>query len=65
MSSRPAVKPAKGLRKLERWIVGLTMSIIAFVLEKIVMRSVKKRAPEPVPSTLTSKGGEVDLDDLR
>ena len=62
MSSRPIVKPPKGIRRLERWIMGVAMSIIAFFLERIVMRSVKKKVPEPVPTTLTSKGGEVDYD---
>ena len=62
MSGRPIVKPPKGIRRVERWIVGVAMGVIAFVLERIVMRSVKKKAPEPVPTTLTSKGGEVDYD---
>jgi hypothetical protein len=56
-----------GLRRVERWIVGLAMSVIAFVLERIVLRSVKKKGPQvlaPKPTTLTSKGGDVDLDDL-
>jgi len=67
MSSRPLVKPPKGMRKIERWLVGVAMGITAFVLEKLVMRSVKKKEPEavvPTASTLTSKGGEVDLEDL-
>ena len=38
------------------------MGIIAFFLERIVMRSAKKKPPAPVPTTLTSKGGEVDYD---
>jgi len=62
MSSRPIVKPPKGIRRVERWIMGVAMSVIAFFLERIVMRSVKKKVPEPVPTTLTSKGGEVDYD---
>ncbi|MEP6758278.1 MAG: hypothetical protein ABJB55_03700 [Actinomycetota bacterium] len=62
MSSRPIVKPPKGIRRVERWLVGIAMGVIAFVLERIVMRSVKKKAPDPVPTTLTSKGGEVDYD---
>jgi hypothetical protein len=62
MSSRPIVKPPKGIRRLERWMMGIAMGIIAFFLERIVMRSVKKKVPEPVPTTLTSKGGEVDYD---
>ena len=39
--------------------------VIAFVLEKAVLRSVKKgggSTPAPEPTTITSKGGEVDLD---
>jgi hypothetical protein len=43
------------------------MGITAFVLEKAVLRSVKKTEPEAVrstASTLTSKGGSVDLEDL-
>jgi hypothetical protein len=67
MSSRPLVKPPRGLRRVERWLVGVLMGITAFVLEKVVMRSVKKTAPEavtPTASTLTSKGGSVDLEDL-
>ena len=62
MSSRPLVKPPKGLRRLERWAVGIAMSIVAFFLERILTRSVKKKSPDPVPTTLTSKGGEVDYD---
>ena len=62
MSARPIVKPPKGIRRVERWLVGIAMGIIAFLLERIVMRSVKKKVPEPVPTTLTSKGGEVDYD---
>jgi len=67
MSSRPLVKPPKGLRRVERWLVGVAMSITAFVLERLVLRSVKKKEPEaltPTASTLTSKGGSVDLEDL-
>jgi hypothetical protein len=64
VTSRPAVRPPKGLRRLERWFVGVVMGITAFMLEKAVMRSAKKKEPEavaPTSSTLTSKGGEVDL----
>ena len=50
------------VRRIERWLVGIAMGIVAFVLEKAVMRSVRKeqREQEPAPTTLTSKGGEVD-----
>ncbi len=50
-------------------MVGIAMGIMAFVLEKAVMHSVKKgevppppeEPEEPPPTTLTSKGGEVDF----
>lgn len=57
--------PPKGVRRLERWAVGVIMAVMAFVLEKVVMRSVRKRGAraEPEPTTLTSRGSEVDLPD--
>jgi hypothetical protein len=56
-----AVKSPTGVRRVERWAVGLAMVVIAFALEKIVLRSVKKEEP-PRPTTVRSKGGDVDLD---
>jgi hypothetical protein len=67
VSSARSVKRPTGLRRIERWLVGVAMAVIAFVLERLVLRSVKKKEPQvvaPRPTTLTSKGGEVDLDDL-
>ena len=65
MSARAGATPPKGIRRLERWFVGVMMGIVAFALEKIVLRSVKKHpVTEATASTLTSKGGDVDLDDL-
>jgi hypothetical protein len=64
-------KPKSILRRIERWMVGLVMAVIAFVLEKMVMRGIKKGAKakgegkEELHTTLTSKGGEVDLEDVR
>ena len=55
-------------RKIERWMVGVVMAVIAFVIERMVLRSIR-RAGKPAASkeelrtTLTSKGGEVDLAD--
>ncbi len=61
-------KPKSTWRRIERWLVGIAMAMVAFVLEKFVMRAVRKRqgaSDEPkkegVPTTLTSKGGKVDL----
>jgi hypothetical protein len=43
----------------------MVMAVIAFVLERAVMRSVRKKgeAPKPESTTLTYDGGEVDLPD--
>ena len=63
-------KPKTVWRKIERWMVGVVMAVIAFVIERMVLRSIR-RAGKPAASkeelhtTLTSKGGEVDLTDGR
>ncbi len=55
-------------RRIERWGVGLVMSVVAFVLEKAVMRSVRRgetparTVAADTASALTSKGKDVDLD---
>jgi hypothetical protein len=46
-------------------MVGLAMGVIAFVLEKAVMRSVKKgggEVPVEPPTTITTKGAEAEFD---
>jgi hypothetical protein len=64
-------KPKSVWRRLERWLVGLVMAVIAYVLEKMVMRGIRKaskakgEAKEELHTTLTSKGGEVDLEETR
>ena len=65
-------RPRSIWRKIERWMVGVVMAMIAFVLEKMVLRSVRKAgksgksgSKEELHTTLTSKGGEVDLTDVR
>jgi hypothetical protein len=63
-ATRAARRP-RGIRRVERWLVGLAMAVIAFILERIVMRSVKKSGDAKGKSTTTtviSKGGEVDLE---
>jgi hypothetical protein len=63
-------RPKSIWRRIERWAVGLVMAVIAFVLEKMVLRSIRKggrseASMEELHTTLTSKGGEVDLTDAR
>ena len=63
--SRETPRP-KGVRRVERWLVGIAMTVVAFILEKAVVRSVRRdgRAAEleAEPTTFSSRGGEVDLD---
>lgn len=64
MTTRNAARP-KGFRRFERWLIGLLFAVIAFVLEKVVLRSVRKKAPPTAAeevTTVVSKGGEVDVD---
>ncbi len=65
MSTR-APRKAKGMRRFERWLVGAAFAVMAFVLEKVVMRSIRAgggtdEEAEEVTTTL-SKGGEFDVD---
>ena len=51
-------------RRVERWMVGVVMGMLAFAIEKAVLRSIKKgggkRKPTEVPEPFaTSKGSEV------
>jgi hypothetical protein len=65
MRAGDAPKP-RGIRRVERWFVGVVMTVLAFVLEKVVLRAVRKdgtpaadRGPES--TTLTSRGNSIDL----
>jgi hypothetical protein len=50
-------------RRVERWMVGLAMGVMAYVLEKAVLRSIRKGRTEPKavaqPPTGTIKGTEI------
>ena len=67
MSARRATPRPTGIRRVERWLVGVAMGVVAFVLEKAVMRSVRRegKTPKVAPPesrTFTTRGGEVDVD---
>jgi hypothetical protein len=34
------------IRQLERWLVGLAMMVIAYLLEKAVLRSIGRKGPK-------------------
>lgn len=56
----PRSRAPRGLRRLERWWVGVVMAVVAFILEKVAMRSVRKES-SPDATSVTARGGEVDL----
>jgi len=62
-------RPKTFWRRTERWMGGVAMGIMAFVLEKAILRAMKKgeagaskEEPKDLSSTtLRSKGGKVGL----
>jgi len=58
-------RPPTGVRRVERWLVGLVMAVLAFVIERAVLRSIRQGKTKPraaAPSTITSTGAEVSAD---
>lgn len=36
-------RPTSAFRRFERWLVGVFMALLVFVLERLVMRQIKKK----------------------
>jgi hypothetical protein len=55
-----APRPRSLLRRAERWIVGVGMAVLVFVLERLVIRQIEKkeRAREISSSTAMTVGEE-------
>ncbi|MEA2555001.1 MAG: hypothetical protein QOI60_332 [Actinomycetota bacterium] len=56
-------RPKTLTRRVERAIVGFTMAIVALILERVVMKTVRKEGgtmKDAPGKVVTSKGGEVD-----
>lgn len=65
MPERTTPKPKTLFRKIERVLVGAAMTVMAFVLERAVMRSIRKGGGEPAEkksTALKKQGNEVDLE---
>jgi hypothetical protein len=41
-------------RRFERWLVGVFMAVLVFVLERLVMRQIKKKEQARPESTATA-----------
>jgi hypothetical protein len=63
--ARTTARPRSLFRRVERFAVGAVMTVMAFVLERIVIRSIRKGGgdtPEAPSTALRTQGAEVDLD---
>jgi hypothetical protein len=61
--SAEAHRPKTFIRRVERTIVGFTMAIVALILERVVMKTVRKEGgsmKDAPGKVVTSKGREVD-----
>ena len=63
MTSAATPRPKTAFRKAERWMMGLVMGVLAFMIEKAVLRSIKKGGTKPKapPSEPFAKGSGSDL----
>ena len=55
--------PKNVFRRVERWLVGIVMAVIALVLERVVIRSIKKSGEGPTatePTPIQSSGNEIN-----
>ena len=49
-------RPRSRVRRVERWLVGIVMAVLVFVLERLVIRQIRKKeqaALEPSPAAVT------------
>lgn len=56
-------RPKSAFRRVERWMVGIVMGVLAFAIEKAVVRSIKKggASPKVQASEPFAKGSGSDL----
>jgi hypothetical protein len=56
-------RPKSAFRRVERWMVGIVMGVLAFAIERAVVRSIKKGGAKPAdrPGEPFAKGSGADL----
>ena len=64
MPARPSARPQSLFRRVERVFIGMIMGVLAFILERLVVRSLRKSGKEQpaAPMSITSKGGDLNMD---
>jgi hypothetical protein len=54
-----------GFRRIERWLGGIVMAVLAWAVERAVLRSIRKGTTTPMPqepTTITGAGTEIRAD---
>lgn len=65
MNGRASTPGPRGIRRAERWVVGIVMAVFAFVIERVVLRSIRKGETKARPTEgtpLTASGSDVSAD---
>jgi hypothetical protein len=63
MARGASAKPKNAFRRVERWAVGLVMGVLAFFVERAVVRSIRKGGTKPrqtEPTALKGSGSEIE-----
>jgi len=66
-SSRRTNRPRSLFRRIERWGVGLILGVVAFFLERAVVRSIRRgetKAKPSQPTTLKGTGSDIEPADV-
>ena len=61
-------RSSKPHRKVERWIVGVGMGIMAWIIERQVVRAIRRKGEKParsLPADPKKKGLAVSPDEIR
>ena len=66
-ASRRTNRPRSSLRRIERWGVGLILGVVAFFLERAVVRSIRRgetKAKPSQPTALRGTGSDIEPADV-
>ena len=64
MPARRSARPQSLFRRAERVFIGMIMGVLALILERLVVRSLRKSGKEQpaAPMSITSKGADLNMD---
>jgi hypothetical protein len=62
VSTQARYRPRSRFRRIERWMIGLVMGVLAFGLEKVVARNLRKKGAREKGTLVRGKVDEIDFD---